>query len=122
MTSNHMTPEQNDRLKQAKAPEMMQAIRPGIPSIERILCMGKRAPGMEHYEEILSSQPNEWFHAVSMDEDEVACGVEGEEILVDVSCIEEAVASINEAEDFAGGCLVARERRDCRPPCLRRME
>jgi acyl-CoA synthetase (AMP-forming)/AMP-acid ligase II len=53
--------------------QMMQAIRPGIPSIDRILCMGKRMPGMEHYEDVLSSQPNEWFHAASMKEDDVAC-------------------------------------------------
>jgi acyl-CoA synthetase (AMP-forming)/AMP-acid ligase II len=53
--------------------QMMQAIRPGIPSIEKILCMGKREPGTVHYEEMLSSQPNGLFPAAFMNDDDVAC-------------------------------------------------
>ncbi len=53
--------------------EMMQAIGPETPSIERILCMGERRPGTEHYEETLSSQPHEFFHAASMNDGDVAC-------------------------------------------------
>jgi len=53
--------------------DMMQAIRPEIPSIQRILCMGKGAKGTEPYEPMLSSQPGEWFPATPVTDDDVAC-------------------------------------------------
>lgn len=53
--------------------EMIDSIRSEIPSIEHILCMGQDKADIEHYEAILSSQPEELFPAVPMNDDDVAC-------------------------------------------------
>lgn len=53
--------------------EMIESIRPEIPSVEHILCMGEEKAGTEPYEKALSSQSPEVFSPLPMADDDTAC-------------------------------------------------
>lgn len=52
---------------------MIDAIRPDLPAMERIICIGQEQPGTEPYEAVLASEPAEPLAPVSMSDDDGGC-------------------------------------------------